>query len=264
MRFLIMLPLLALLLKLMPGDRFRPVADAVRAQPIPWFLWSTIGFGLFYLPLTLASVFGESWLVAASWQITIVAGVLLTPIFGKKIPGRNLALACLILLGILILQIPHLAGNHLGRNCLALIPIVIAAFSYPLGNRKMMQYCPQEIDTIQRVFGMTLCSMPFWLITALVAWLRAGAPSSGQVLQSAVVAIFSGIIATILFFRATDMVKHNPKQLALIEATQSGEVIFTLIGGILVLGDSVPTAIGAVGLALIIGGMVLNSLVTGK
>lgn len=39
-----------------------------------------------------------------------------------------------------------------------------------------------------------------------------------------------GVIATILFFEATNMVKNTPKHLAIIEATQSGEVIFTLIG----------------------------------
>ena len=171
-------------------------------------------------------MFGESWLVAASWQVTIVAGVLLTPVFGK--------------------------------------PILVAAFSYPLGNRKMMEVCPPEVDTVQRVFGMTLCSMPFWLAVACAAFARAGAPSGGQLVQSGVVALFSGVIATVLFFRATDLVRNDPRQLALIEATQCGEVIFTLLGGILVLGDSVPGPAGMAGLALILLGMVLNSLVTAK
>ena len=78
------------------------------------------------------------------------------------------------------------------------------------------------------------------------------------------VALFSGVIATILFFRATDLVRGDPRQLALIEATQCGEVIFTLLGGILVLGDSVPGPAGMAGLALILAGMALNSLVTAQ
>ena len=36
--------------------------------------------------------------------------------------------------------------------------ILIAAFSYPLGNRKMMEYCPPEFSTFQRVFGMVINS----------------------------------------------------------------------------------------------------------
>ena len=66
--------------------------------------------------------------------------------------------------------------------------------------------------------------------------------------------------ATLLFFWATDRVKKNPRQLALIEATQSGEVVFSLLGGILFLGDPLPGALGAVGLCLIVGGMVGGSL----
>ena len=262
LRYLIMLPILALLAWRLPGRGFGPVLAAVRDQPGAWLVWSTVGFGLFYLPLTLASVFGESWLVAASWQITIVAGILLTPLFGKKLPFRSLLLSLVILAGIALLQLPNLAGNDVRGNCLALVPILVAAVSYPLGNRKMMEVCPAELDTIQRVLGMTLCSLPFWLATALAAWLRSGAPSGGQVAQAAVVALFSGVIATLLFFRATDLVKEDPRQLALIEATQCGEVVFTLLGGILVLGDSVPGPAGMAGLALIIAGMVMNSLLT--
>ena len=100
------------------------------------------GLRLFYLPLTLASVFGESWLVAASWQVTIVAGVLLTPVFGKPIPVKNLLLSLVILAGIALLQLPHLRGNDGQGNCMALVPILVAAFSSPLGNRKMMEVCP--------------------------------------------------------------------------------------------------------------------------
>lgn len=54
--------------------------------------------------------------------------------------------------------------------------------------------------------------------------------------------------------------EENEKQLAVVEATQSGEVVFTLLGGILVLGEAVPGPVGAVGLVLIIGGMIFNSI----
>ena len=259
LRYLFMLPMLAVLLFLLPGRKFIPVFQDIKKQPIIWILWSTVGFGLFYLPLTLGSVYGESWLVAASWQITIVAGVLLTPLFGKKIPMKNLAMAFVILTGIFLLQAPNMQGQDLKKNCIAFLPILIAAFSYPLGNRKMMQYCPKNIDAIQRVFGMTLCSMPFWIICSCIAVYRSDLPSSGQVIQSLGVALFSGVIATILFFHATDLVKGNHRQLAIVEATQCGEVIFTLIGGILVLGDTMPNALGVAGLVLIIAGMILNS-----
>lgn len=259
LRYLFMLPMLFLLVWRQKDFR---VLEEIRKAPLQWVLWSTVGFGLFYAAISLASVYGESWLVASSWQITIVAGILLTPLFGKKIPLKNLWLSFLILLGVFLLQVPEEASIDTGRSFLVLLPILVAAFAYPLGNRKMMEICPRTIPTIQRVFGMTLCSMPFWLVLSLYAWNRAGMPSGSQMAQSVLVALLSGVLATILFFKATEMVKDNPRQLALIEATQSGEVVFALLGGILLLHDEVPSLVGMSGILLIIVGMVLSSLVS--
>lgn len=261
LRYLFMLPMLWVVVASRRGTS--EVLGEIRRHPAQWILWSTVGFGLFYAPLTMASVYGESWFVAATWQFTIVAGVLLTPLFGKRIPVKNIACSGVILVGIFLLQTANLRSLQLRGMLAALLLIVIAAFSYPLGNRKMMAFCPGSINTIQRVFGMTLCSMPFWVVLAAYAGITHGCPTGGQVAQSFVVALSSGVIATLLFFEATNLVKHNPKQLAVVEATQSGEVLFTLLGGVLVLGDSMPTAMGIFGILLIVAGMVFNSLAAG-
>ncbi|MXI72598.1 hypothetical protein GR255_27030, partial [Mycobacterium tuberculosis] len=68
------------------------VLSAIARAPWTWLLWSTVGFGLFYAPLSMASIYGESWFVAATWQITILAGLLLTPLFGQKIPRKQLGM----------------------------------------------------------------------------------------------------------------------------------------------------------------------------
>jgi drug/metabolite transporter (DMT)-like permease len=260
LRYIFTLPMLWLLVKKQNG--MTQIMEQIRQRPVCWLLWSTVGFGLFYLPLTAASVYGESWFVAASWQLTIIAGVLTTPLFGKKIPLKNILCSVVILAGIFLLQLSHIQSMKTKGMLSALLLILIAAFSYPLGNRKMMAYCPPEISTIQRVFGMTLCSMPFWIVVSIVAGVVYGAPSAGQTAQSFVVALFSGVIATLLFFEATNLTKHNAKQLAVIEATQSGEVLFTLLGGILFLGDRMPSPVGWIGIFLIVAGMIGNSLVS--
>lgn len=257
LRFIFMLPIMGVIVWKQKG--IREVLEAVQSDPVPWILWSTVGFGFFYMPLSMASVYGESWFVAATWQITIVAGALLTPLFGKRVPVKNLICSAIILGGIFLLQVSHFKNIHTEGLVTALLLIIVAGFSYPLGNRKMLQYCPAELSTTQRVFGMNLCSMPFWLICSVYALGTHGLPSGGQIFQSVIVAVFSGVIATILFFEATNMVKNNPKHLAIIEATQSGEVIFTLIGGILFLGDVMPAGSGLVGILIIVAGMVLNS-----
>ena len=109
---------------------------------------------------------------------------------------------------------------------LTLIPILIAAFSYPLGNRKVMSLVSSDISTLERVYAMTLCSLPVWIFLSIWAFITHGLPGRDHLIQSFFVALFSGTAATVLFFKATDMVKHNHKWLAVIEATQSGEVIF--------------------------------------
>lgn len=262
LRYLFMLPMLWILTA--RRKETRAVIKDIKENKGYWILWSTVGFGLFYAPLTMASVYGESWFVAATWQVTIVAGILLTPLFGSPVPVKNLLCSGIILLGIFLLQITHF--NTIGGSgfAAALFLILIAAFSYPLGNRKMMLHTASRFSTVQRVFGMTLCSMPFWLVLSVYGLAAHGLPTGGQLAQSFVVALFSGVIATLLFFEATNLVKKDMKQLAVIEATQSGEVLFTLLGGILFLGDAVPAPVGFLGILLIVGGMVGNSLVSAK
>lgn len=263
LRYLFSLPMLAILA--WRKGELAGVLSAIKKAPLTWLVWSTVGFGLFYGPLSLASIYGESWFVAATWQITILAGLLLTPLFGQKVPGKQLLMTLVILLGIILIQIPYF-GSGLGSGVVrASLLILLAAFAYPLGNRKMMVHCKQDqLSTTQRVFGMTLMSTPFWVILSVFAVADAGLPSGGQVLQSLIVAVFSGVVATLLFFEATNLVKHNHKQLAVVEATQAGEVLFTLLGGCLFLRDSLPSLWGFLGIAIVTIGIIGNSLLTGS
>ena len=263
LRYLFSLPMLAVLV--WRKGELTGVLSAIKKSPLTWLIWSTVGFGLFYGPLSLASIYGESWFVAATWQITILAGLLLTPLFGRRVPGKQLLMTLVILLGIILIQIPYF-GSGLGSGVVrASLLILLAAFAYPLGNRKMMVQCKQDqLSTTQRVFGMTLMSMPFWLLLSVFAGVGAGLPSSGQILQSLIVAVFSGVVATLLFFEATNLVKHNHKQLAVVEATQAGEVLFTLLGGCLFLGDRLPSLLGFLGIAIVTIGIIGNSLLTGS
>ena len=263
LRYLFSLPMLAILA--WRKGELAGVLSAIKKAPLTWLVWSTVGFGLFYGPLSLASIYGESWFVAATWQITILAGLLLTPLFGQKVPGKQLLMTLVILLGIILIQIPYF-GSGLGSGVVrASLLILLAAFAYPLGNRKMMVHCKQDqLSTTQRVFGMTLMSTPFWLLLSVFAVADAGLPSGGQILQSLIVAVFSGVVATLLFFEATNLVKHNHKQLAVVEATQAGEVLFTLLGGCLFLGDRLPSLLGFLGIAIVTIGIIGNSLLTGS
>jgi len=187
-------------------------------------------------------------------------GMLLSPLFHKRIAVKNLGAAAVILTGVFLLQAKNIASFRLSLVAETLAPIFIGAVAYPLGNRKMMALCPDSVTTPERIYGMTLCSLPFWMLLAGYGLAVKGAPSGLQALQAGGVALFSGVAATLLFFRATDLVKSNQRQLAVVESTQSFEVLFTLLGGVLLLGDAPPDALGWLGVGLIVTGMAASSL----
>lgn len=271
LRYIFMLPILFFII--LTKNQLIDVLKSIKNSTIKWILWSTVGFGLFYAPLSFASEYGASWLVAGTWQITIIAGALMSPLFFKyietesgivkvrnKIPKKTLIISSIILIGIFLMLFGEEEHISFLQSFLVIIPVIIAAFSYPLGNRKMMEFCSEDLNTIQRVFGMTLCSMPFWIILSIYGISSVGFPSKQQIFQTFLVAIFSGVIATILFFKATDIVSKDVHKLAVIESTQSGEVIFTALGGIFILNDRMPGRFGVIGIVLVVFGMILNSL----
>lgn len=143
---------------------------------------------------------------------------------------------------------------------MGILPVLVATFAYPLGNRKMMSLCNGRLDTFQRILGMTIASLPFWLILSALAIWKAGLPSGGQVTQSFVVAVCSGVIATTLFFIATNRVRHHQGKLASVEATQSTQVLFVMAGEAIFLSSPLPTGIAAVGILLIIAGIIGHTL----
>ena len=94
----------------------------------------------------------------------------------------------------------------------------------------MMELLSGRLDTFQRVLGMTLMTLPIWIGIAIYALWTVGPPSFEQLMQSFIVAISSGVIATTLFFMATDLARNDQGKLAAVEATQSTELIFAMIG----------------------------------
>jgi hypothetical protein len=84
------------------------------------------------------------------------------------------------------------------------------------------------------------------------------------VLQCFFVAVSSGVIATVLFFAATDLAKGDVRKLAAIEATQSGEIIFAVGGEMLMLSAPLPSSVSCIGMVFVMIGMILHSFVSPK
>jgi drug/metabolite transporter (DMT)-like permease len=181
-----------------------------------------------------------------------------------EIPYKGLMMSLIILLGISLMQLEHAKQLTLESLLLGVVPVLIASFAYPLGNRKMMDVCEGRLDAYQRVLGMTLASLPFWFLLSLYGLYTEGLPSKGQSFQALMVALCSGVIATVLFFKATDMVRGDMQKLAAVEATQSIEVLFALAGELLFLSIPIPSPLSWVGIFIVIIGMILHSYVSNK
>jgi drug/metabolite transporter (DMT)-like permease len=275
LRYIFMVPFLLLIV--MARKNLRPLLKVMREQPGTWFLWSFVGFGLFYAPLCFAAAYAPGWLIAGTWQITIISGSLLVPFFSQtietangplkvrgKLPVKGLAMSLIILLGIVLMQVEQAHHLSLKEILLGIIPVMIASFAYPLGNRKMMDICAGCLDAYQRVLGMTLTSLPFWFLLSLYGLFTVGVPSKEQTIQSVLVAICSGVIATVLFFRATDMVRGNMQKLAAVEATQSMEVLFAVAGELILLASPFPSILSWCGMFIVMFGMILHSYASHK
>jgi len=254
-----------------------PLLKIMKEEPLKWLWWSSVGFGLFYAPMCFSTAYAPGWLVAATFQMTIVFGSLLAPLFyvnietaegtkrvRSKIPFRGLSFSLIILAGIVLMQIEH-AKDITGKELLfATIPMVISAIAYPLGNRKMMEVSAGRLHTFERVLGMTIASVPFWLLLSLYGLFTEGMPSSQQTIQSGMVALFAGVIATVLFFRATDLVNGEMTKLAAVEATQPVAVLFALLGELFFLSADIPSLLSWVGVLTVILGVILHSFASRK
>jgi drug/metabolite transporter (DMT)-like permease len=260
--------LLILLVILQVKQQLMPLLLILKKQPGMWLFWGSIWFGFVYVLLTAAAEFGPGWLIAGVFQFTIVAGILLSPILYKdsraKIPVRALLLSILILVGIALMQWSQRNGTYTDAQLISCIVLVLlAAIIWPLANRKLMLFIEErdyQITAMQRVAGTAIGGLPALLLLMGYGYTEAGLPSEQQLLAIVVIAICSGVIGCVLFFKATDMVRSDSAALAAVEATQSVEILSTVVGEVLLLGIAWPNLYGNIGMLLIMGGLILYSI----
>lgn len=270
LRYLWMLPLMLLVNRYLGSNLVRVLAF-IKHNLTAWLIWSQVCFVLFYVPLSWAVDYLPGWLISATWQLTIIFGVLTTPLVKVTLPnGKKQALKILvaslpwllvILLGVLLTVAAFLYRlQHITPMLLAIGAIMLGAIAYPLGNRKIMAVVDPNMTATEKVLAMLICSYPVWLLIAGISYHQVGLPHMGQVINTFVVALSSGVIATVLFFKATQLATHNMRELAAVEATQSMEVVFSVILSLLFLGHSLPTPVQLLGLILMIGGIIMLAI----
>ena len=225
-----------------------------------WLGAGSIGYGVFYACCCFAANHAPGWIVAATWQGTIIATPLVLRAFGDTVPLRGLVFLGLIFIGIIGLNLGQLMGGvPLAQVLAGVIPLSIAAFCYPVGNQLLNRlrhntasiYQPLQ-DPLAAVLLMTLGALPFLLgLTLLV---QPPTPELSQITATGIIALVAGCLATPLFIHARNT-SSNPYLIAAVDATQAGEVVFTLLGESLLTGHLSLGLADYAGLAAVIGGL---------
>ncbi|WP_026348830.1 multidrug resistance efflux transporter family protein [Psychrobacter lutiphocae] len=262
-----------------------------------WCVTGGIGSGLFYAGICYAADHASGWVVASTFMFTVVASLFVLAAFGQRFSKQVIVFALLIFLGVVLVNLSEVSqaspteavsGSSSGWQVIVFgaLPALVAAFSYPFGNQLVWQashnasnqsstsnttsdtllpvsllhrFIPTiETDLLSNAFNkiwlMTLGSFPLWGLLAVV--IRPPLPNADQVFNTFLVALFSGIIATALFLYARGQARSS-QQVAGVDATQASEIIFALIGGIILLGTPLPSVTGIIGIMLIMSGLVL-------
>jgi len=264
LRYVFMILILTGLIFLFKG--FDTIKGLVRLFLKNWKFWTlagTIGFGGFYSLICFSADHSPGWVIAATWQLTIIATLVVLVGFGRSFPKKVWFFSIIIFTGVLMINLSHVKVSSLKELFLGGLPVLIAAFCYPIGNQlvweanngnpSLPKICdPLVANPFHKVLLLSWGSVPFWLI--LVAIIRPQLPSAGQVFNTALVAVFSGVIATSLFLMARNR-SSTPSELAAVDATQASEVIFALGGEILILNASLPNSLAIAGMCLVFLGL---------
>ena len=225
-----------------------------------WVLAGGTGYGVFYACLCFAADHAPAWITASTYQVTILMTPLVLRAFGRRVPVRGIVFLVLIFLGIIVINADRIFGGLSMAQVLAgVVPATIAAIAYPVGNQMLNEARYADGDESQylkdaftSVLLLTVGSLP--VFAALVVVTRPPAPTVQQISATTVIAVLAGCGATTLFIYARNL-SNDPYRIAVVDATQAGEAVFTLIGEMLILGAAWPDVPGWVGFAAMVTGL---------
>lgn len=254
-----------------------------------WCVTGGIGLGTYGL-LAFAADYAEGWVIAATYLFTVVASLVVLSFFGQSFQKKVIVYSVIVFIGVVLANVGeglrHNTSQGTDWHALLLfgaLPAFIASFCFPLGNQliwqagqpkgdsthhtnemseltsKLLQKVPQVTspllsNPLHKVWLMSLGSLPMWLILGVIV--QPPAPSVSQMTISFLVALMAGVLGTTTFLHARSLAKQ-PQQLAAVDATQGSEIIFALLGGMLLLHTPMPSGLSFVGIALVIIGLVL-------
>lgn len=234
-----------------------------------WHFWvfaGGVGFGLFYLALCFAASYSPGWVLATTWQLTILMTPVVIFLLGEKVPYRGIIYLLIMFTGILLVNYDEFAYiSQIELN--SIIPIAIAAFCYPLGNTLCKYACrgkyskigvnkfPASNNIFNQILMMTMGALP----VLGIAWISINPPppTIDQLYSTALIAILTGLIATGLFYQARKMSGDDSLKLSAVDGTQAAEAPLALFWEWLLFNGALPSEYGFLGLSFVVAGIFL-------
>ncbi len=227
-----------------------------------WLIAGTIGFGFFYFLLCYSADYSPGWIIATTWQITIICSLFVLWIFGQKLSKKIWIYSVLIFSGVTLVNFSHFDFDNLDAFILGFFPVLIAAFCYPFGNQLVWEKKKKRIEKgenldilnngLVKAFLLVLGSTPLWIVLFFFA--EKAPVTVYQVSNIAIISLFSGVFATSLFLYARNKANTSTK-IMVVDSAQSLEVIFTLFAEVIFLSGLFPNSIGIIGIAVTFTGL---------
>ncbi len=98
-----------------------------------WLLAGSVGFGVFYAGIAFAASYAPSWVVATTWQLTVLASPLVLLAYGRRVPWRGVVFTLLIFAGIVLVNLGQAQAASWQAVALGALPVIVSAFAYPAG-----------------------------------------------------------------------------------------------------------------------------------
>lgn len=266
LRYIFTILILLTLILLTQGlDYLRSLLGLFRRHWLFWIIAGTFSCGFFYAGISFSSEYLRGWSVAATFQLTIIFSPFIMMLMGYKFPLRVLPFSFLALIGATLVNWADDIGDiNLDYLLFGVLPLIVSAIAYPIGNQLansakngglpyvQVIHSPILNNAFSVVLLLCLGSIPFWLL--LIAIFQPDAPSDSQYLQTFIVALFSGVLATSVFIYARNLTS-DPIKVVAVDTTQSVEVLFALIFELIFVDPELPTCLQFGGLALLVFGL---------
>lgn len=257
-----------------------------------WCITGGIGLGT-YGWLAFGADYAPAWVITSTYLFTVVASLIVLYFFGQRFSAKIVVYALIVFLGIVLANLgeglgghsANAADEHLSQTNLwqmllfGALPAFIAAFCFPIGNQliwqastvndknptatsvreRLLNLLP-NVDSdllknpLHKVWLLSAGSLPIWLILGLMV--QPPAVSVSQITVTFLVALLAGVLGTSIFLYARSRA-NSPNDVAMVDATQASEIIFALIGGMLLLSTPMPSVVSMVGIVMVIAGLVL-------